>query len=151
MAQAGHVQGVDDEIFVGMLGTMAERQLFRTSTVSSGYGRAVTIPAPHRSGGEPTPPAADPVAIRACLSPRLVAEFDAEWERTLEQAKASKDLVGVHKLLNKWRHVAYGEMRDPGSYFRVLAKAEQIMQTGENPTAGSFEDMQALIRERLGR
>ncbi len=96
-------------------------------------------------------PKADPVAIRACLSPRLVAEFDAEWESVLEQAKASKDLAGVHKLLQKWRHLANAELRDPGSYFRLLAKAEQIMRTGENPTAGSFEDMQALIRERLGR
>jgi hypothetical protein len=94
---------------------------------------------------------ADPVAIRACLSPRLVTEFDAEWESVLEQAKASKDLAGVHKLLQKWRHLAYAELRDPGSYFRLLAKAEQIMRTGENPTAGSFEDMQTLIRERLGQ
>ena len=37
---------------------------------------------------------ADPVAIRACLSLRLVAEFDAEWESVLEQARASKDLAG---------------------------------------------------------
>lgn len=102
-------------------------------------------------GGEPRPPAADPAAIRACLSPRLLAEFDAEWERVLEQAKVSKDLGGVHSLLHKWRHLAYAEMRDPGSYFRLLAKAEQIIRTGENPTAGSYEDMQALIRERLGR
>src|SRR6476660_5549932 len=102
------------------------------------------------TSGTPAP-RADPVVIRACLSPRLVAEFDAEWESVLEQAKTSKDLAGVHKLLQKWRHLAYAELRDPGSYFRLLAKAEQIMQTGENPTAGSFEDMQALIRERLGR
>ena len=97
----------------------------------------------------PGPPDADPVAIRACLSQRLVVEFDAAWDVTLEQAKASKNLAGVHKLLQKWRHLAYSELRDPGSYFRLQAEAEQIMRTGENPTAGSFEDMQALIRERL--
>lgn len=57
----------------------------------------------------------------------------------------------MHKLLQKWRHVAYAELRDPGSYVRLQAKAEQIIRTGENPTAGSYEDMQALIRERLGR
>jgi hypothetical protein len=55
----------------------------------------------------------------------------------------------VHKLLQKWRHLAYAELRDPGSYFRLLTKAEQIMRIGKNPTAGSFEDVQALIRERL--
>jgi Family of unknown function (DUF6247) len=108
-------------------------------------------PAKHLPAGDPIPPEADPVAIRACLSPRLVAEFDAEWESVLEQAKTSKDLAGVRQLLTKWRHLAYAELHDPGSYYRVLAKAEQIMRTGENPTAGSFEDMQALIRERLGR
>lgn len=97
----------------------------------------------------PGPPDADPVAIRACLSQRLVVEFDAAWDVALEQAKASKNLAGVHKLLQKWRHLAYSELRDPGSYFRLQAEAEQIMRTGENPTAGSFEDMQALIRERL--
>ena len=43
------------------------------------------------------------------------------------------------------------EMRDPGAYSRILAKAEQIMRTGCNPDAASFEDMQALIRQRLGR
>ena len=99
----------------------------------------------------PAAPEAEPAAIRTCLSPRLVAEFDAEWDIALERAKASKDLAGVHSLLQKWRHLAYSELRDPGSYSRLLAKAEQIMSTGENPTAGSFEDMQALTRERLGR
>ncbi len=57
----------------------------------------------------------------------------------------------MHDLLNKWRHTAYMEMRDPGSHYRMLAKAEQIMRTGHNPDAAPFEDMQALIRQRLGR
>ncbi|MGH3587165.1 MAG: DUF6247 family protein [Pseudonocardia sp.] len=97
------------------------------------------------------PPAAGPVAIRACLSPRLVAEFDAEWEVALEDAKVSKDLTGVHALLRKWRHLAYAELRDPGSHFRVLAKAERIFRTGENPDAVPAEDIRALISERLSR
>lgn len=108
-------------------------------------------PATPSPGANPVAPAADPVAIRVCLPPRLVAEFDAEWDSALEKAKASKDLAGVHALLHKWRHLAYAEMRDPGSYGRLLAKAEQILRNGENPTAGSLADMQALIRERLGR
>jgi hypothetical protein len=107
---------------------------------------AATLPPDH----EPVPPP-DPQAIRACLTPSLAAEFDSEWEIVLERAKQSKDLAGVHDLLNKWRHTAYMEMRDPGSYYRILAKAEQIMRTGHNPNAVSIEDMQALIRQRLGR
>ena len=100
---------------------------------------------------DPVPPPPDPQAIRACLTLTLAAEFDSEWEVVLERAKHSKDLAGVHDLLTKWRHTAYMEMRDPGSYFRMLAKAELIMRTGHNPDATSFEDMQALIRQRLSR
>lgn len=118
---------------------------------AGGYGVRMASPSAPLPAANPAPPEADPVAIRACLTPRVAAEFDAEWEIVLDKAKQTKDLVGVHKLLHKWRYVAYAEMRDPGSYFRLLAKAEQIMHTGENPTARSSEDMQALIRERLGR
>jgi len=81
----------------------------------------------------------------------LIAEFDVDWDIALEQAKTSKDLAGVHTLLHKWRHIAYTELVDPGSYSRLHAKAEQILRTGENPTAGSYEAMHALIRERLGQ
>ncbi len=108
-------------------------------------------PAAPLPDGDPVPPATEPVAIRACLTPDVAAEFDREWEIVLERAKQTKDLAGVHDLLNKWRHTAYMEMRDPGSHYRMLAKAEQIMRTGRNPDAVPFEDMQALIRQRLGR
>jgi hypothetical protein len=60
--------------------------------------------------------------------------------------KQAKNLAPVHDLLAKCRHLTYAELRDPGSYYRLLAKAEQIIRTGHNPDAGSFEDMQALIR-----
>ncbi|MGH3770891.1 MAG: DUF6247 family protein [Pseudonocardiaceae bacterium] len=108
-------------------------------------------PAAPLSGAKPEPPAADPVAIRACLSSTLVAEFDREWEIVLERVKQAKDLVSLHDLLAKWRHLAYAELCDPGSYYRLLAKAERITRTGHNPDAGSFEDMRALIRQRLSR
>ncbi|MEJ2855258.1 MULTISPECIES: DUF6247 family protein [unclassified Saccharothrix] len=99
-------------------------------------------------GADHGPPAADPVAIRACLTPMLVAEFDREWELVLDRAKQSKDLAGVRDLLGKWRHIAYGELRAPGSYYRMLAKAEQVQRLGANPDAASIEDLKALIRER---
>lgn len=108
-------------------------------------------PAVPLPSGEVVPPAADPEAIRACLSPSLVAEFDREWEIVLEQAKRDKTLGPVHEMLIEWRHTAYLEMKDPGAYYRLLAKAEQIMRTGGNPEAGSFDDMKALIQQRLGR
>jgi hypothetical protein len=97
------------------------------------------------------PPPADPKAIRACLTPSLAAEFDREWDSVLEAAKQGKDMVPIQSLLTKWRHLAHAELRDPGAYYRMLAKAEQIMRTGENPDAASVVDMRALIEQRLAR
>ncbi|QUH05704.1 hypothetical protein HUO13_01220 [Saccharopolyspora erythraea] len=97
------------------------------------------------------PPPSDAASIRACLTPRVAAEFDAEWEQALDRAKQSHDLTGVYELLHKWRHLAHAEQTAPGAYFRLLAKAEQITSTGENPDAAPLEDMQAVIRQRLGR
>jgi Family of unknown function (DUF6247) len=69
----------------------------------------------------------------------------------LERAKRSQDLAGVHELLGQWRHIAYLERRGAGAYHRLLTKADQISRTGHNPEAASYEDLQALIRQRLGR
>lgn len=107
---------------------------------------ASTLPNP-----TPVPPAADPQAIRACLTSTLAAEFDREWEIVLDRVKQSMDLEDLQAWLNKWRHTAYMEMRDPGAYYRMLAKAEQILRTGSNPNAVSYEEMQALIRQRQAR
>ena len=108
---------------------------------------AAALPSDH----EPVPPP-DPQAIRACLTPDVAAEFDAEWEIVLDKAKASKDLTPVHELLAKWRHFAYAELKDPGSYFRLLATAARTLATGQAPTGSiSGDGMKALIRQRLVR
>ncbi len=49
------------------------------------------------------------------------AEFDREWEIVLDRVKQSRDLADLHELLNKWRHTAYMELRDPGSYDGVAS------------------------------
>jgi hypothetical protein len=114
--------------------------------------RVVVMASPdHVSDHVSEPPPADPQAIRACLTSTLVAEFDREWELVLERAKQDKDLAPIQSLLTKWRHLAYMEMRDPGSYYRLLAKAEQITRTGRNPDAASIEDMRALMERRMAR
>jgi Family of unknown function (DUF6247) len=100
---------------------------------------------------EVVPPAADPQAIRACLSPALVEEFDAEWDLTLDEAKRDKNLTPIHSLLNKWRHLAYAELRDPGAHRRMMTKAEQILRTGQHPGGVPAEDVRALINRRLRR
>ncbi len=118
-----------------------------------GYRVGVASPVPQPSVSEPAaprPPAADPVAIRACLTPDVAAVFDAEWEHVLDEAKQSKDLAGVRELLAPWRHFAYPELRAPGAYFRVLAKAARIQATGK-PAPGSVpgEEIRAVITARL--
>jgi hypothetical protein len=95
-------------------------------------------------------PAADPAAIRACLSAEVAAVFDSEWETVLEAAKRSKELTGIHDLLAKWRVFAAEELREPGAYFRTLAAAAEVERTGRAP-AGSVSgaEMRARIAARL--
>ena len=106
-------------------------------------------PQPDRRPVPVTPPA-EPAAIRACLTPDLVAVFDREWEFVLEQAKRSHDLGGIHELLGAWRFHAHAEQLEPGSYFRTLAVAARIQATGSAaPSAASADEVRALIRARL--
>jgi hypothetical protein len=102
------------------------------------------IPAP---AGSPVP-ATEPAALRISLPPTLRAIFEQEWALIMDEAKERMTLSGVVDLVQKWQHIAGDEARDPGAYFRVLAKAEQIQATGANPSAATFEDMQALIARR---
>lgn len=100
----------------------------------------------------PVPPPPEPHAIRACLTPNVAAEFDREWEIVLERAKKTQDLAPVHDLLHKWRHFAYSELKEPGTYFRLLATAGHTLATG-TALAGSVsaQEIKALIDRRLGR
>lgn len=107
-------------------------------------------PAPAHDG-DPAAPSADPVEIRACLPHHLAAVFDAEWDLALERAKVSKNLAGVQSMLYKWRHLAYAELRDPGTSQRLQAKTDKILRTGTNPTAGSYTRMREQLEERLSR
>lgn len=75
-----------------------------------------------------------------------MAVFDAEWDQVLEAAKESKDLAGMHQMLRHWRHLAYQELREPGSYFRVLAVAARTRATGRAPEGSrSWEEVRALV------
>ena len=57
----------------------------------------------------------------------------------------------MRDLLNKWRHLAYAELKEPGNYYRLLATAAHTLTTGKAPPGSvSGEDMRALIRQRLG-
>jgi hypothetical protein len=131
-----------------VVSTSVRREVSRCRTENPHGGYRVVMSSPALPDHEPVAPPADPKAIRACLTPTLAAEFDSEWQIVLERVKQSQDLGDLHELLNKWRHTAYMELREPGSYYRLLSKAEQIMRGGGNPDAVSFEDMMALVRQR---
>lgn len=109
-------------------------------------------PAAPSEQNHPVPPPAEPRAIRACLTPDVAVEFDREWDIVLDQAKRDKDLAPVQDLLVKWRHLAYAELTEPGSYFRVLATAEHTLATGQAPPGSvSGDEIAAMIQRRLGR
>ena len=77
--------------------------------------------------------------------------FDREWEIVLERAKQTKELTGILDLLAKWRLYAAAERREPGWYARLMAKADRIERTGQNPDAIAVEEMRAQVERRLGR
>jgi len=52
--------------------------------------------------------------------------------------------------LHKWRFFAQEELKQPGWYGSLLAKADRILRTGENPGAVSSDEMHALIARRRG-
>ena len=126
-------------------------------TAGGGRRYCVAVASPVPQPVEPSPaavlaPDADPVAIRACLTPDVAAVFDAEWEFVLEEAKRLKDLAGVRDLLQHWRHFAYQELREPGGYFRVLATAAHVQATRRAPAGSvSAEEMRARIDARLSQ
>lgn len=97
------------------------------------------------------PAGVTPGAIRSALTPTLRGEFDHEWDIVLDEVKRSRDLGPVHSLLHKWRHIAAGEAEEPGRYYRVLAKAEQIMRAGGNPDGRPADDVMELIAKRIGQ
>jgi hypothetical protein len=98
---------------------------------------------------QPVP--SDPSSIRAALTTTLRGEFDREWELVLDEVKESKEIGPILDMVNKWRHIAAGEIEEPGRYYRVLAKAEQIMQAGGNPAGRPADDVMQLIEKRIGR
>ncbi|MFC8529897.1 DUF6247 family protein [Nocardia sp. NPDC057227] len=98
--------------------------------------------------GAPRVPDADPQVLRAALGPQHRRDFDAEWDRVLEDAKRSHSLEAIHALLRKWQHTAAMELREPGAAQRLAAKAAEIRAAGGNPAGRSVEEMRALIAAR---
>jgi|SRR6476469_354691 len=96
---------------------------------------------------------ASPKQIRAALIPEEQGEFDASWQNAMSEAAKAQDLGGVFSTLATWRvHAEITQDLGHEGYRQWLARAERINRTGELPPGTvPLADVQALIRERLGR
>lgn len=105
---------------------------------------------------EPPPPRsfrdASPKEIRAALIPEEQVQFDISWRTAMTEATEAQDLSGVFSSLATWRvHAEITQDLGHEGYRQWLARAERIARTGELPPGTvPLEDIQALIRERLG-
>lgn len=147
---AGGLAMVGVGVGCGLLAATGQARRADGFGLTERYRVAVASPAQSTDPSAVRPPDADPLAIRACLTPDVAAVFDAEWAHALDEAKVTMDLAGVRELLQHWRHFAYQELRDPGAYFRVLAVAARTLATRTAPPGSiSGEEMRARLNARL--
>jgi len=92
----------------------------------------VTAPYPSQeppTSGHPLRPGASPGAIRAALLAEDRAEFDADYERALTEARQSLDLAELFKTLEQWRRIALLQS-NPENFRRVARRAAELL-TGQ--------------------
>jgi hypothetical protein len=92
--------------------------------------------------GRVQPPGRTPAAVRAELPEPLRAQFDAEYQQALEEAKASYQLDRVHELVRAWWQLAWAR-RSP-THEQALATGTQLLR-GE-PVETFPVDVDALRR-----
>ncbi|GAA5171385.1 hypothetical protein GCM10023321_69870 [Pseudonocardia eucalypti] len=98
------------------------------------------------------PPDATPAAIRAALIDEERAEFDQAYRDALAEAARTLDLTRLLDVLRNYHRIAWlTQSQGPEAHRRMLDKATQIMRTGQNPDAVPNEQVEALIRKRLGQ
>lgn len=96
---------------------------------------------------------ASPWEIRAALIPEEQPDFDRQWRKALTEAADSLDLADVFRVLDSWRRRATITAHlGHHSYRNMLARAEEILRTGEPPTDSvPLSKIKELIAERLAR
>ena len=94
---------------------------------------SVTAPYPSQeppTSGHPLRPGASPGAIRAALlTDEDRAEFDADYERALTEARQSLDLAELFKTLEQWRRIAILQS-NPENFRRVARRTAELL-TGQ--------------------
>ena len=100
------------------------------------YGSSVTAAAAYPDPEPARRPFADasPAEVYAALIPEEAAEFMRQWKAALDVAAETYDLTEVFEMLNHWRLTAWmTTTHGPESHRRMLAKADNILRTGELP------------------
>jgi len=93
----------------------------------------VTAPYPNQeppTGGHPLQRGASPGAIRAALlTEEDRAEFDADYEQALADARQSLDLAELFETLEQWRRIAVLHS-DPKNFHHVARRTAELL-TGQ--------------------
>jgi hypothetical protein len=76
--------------------------------------------------GTVEPPGRTPAAVRAELPEALRAQFDAEYQQALEEAKASYQLDRVHEIVRAWWQLAWAR-RSP-AHEQALATGQRLLR-----------------------
>jgi hypothetical protein len=88
---------------------------------------------------------ASPEAIRSALLPEDQTEFDSAYDAALAEARTTRDLTGLFKMLERWRGIA-ALQSDPEVFRRVARRvAEQL--TGQ---ASPEDEPLAVTRAKAG-
>lgn len=106
----------------------------------------------HNSPVPSLPPDTTPAAIRDALIDEERAEFERAYQAAMADAAETLDLSRVLEVLRNYHRIARLTQRQGAeAHRRMLDKAAAILRTGENPDAVPIEDVEALVRERLGQ
>lgn len=98
------------------------------------------------------PPKATPAAIREALIDEERVEFERAYRDAVSNAGKTWDLNPVFDVLRNYHRIAcMTRANGVADHRRMLAKAEEIARTGENPNGRSEGELMALINKRLGR
>lgn len=75
---------------------------------------------------------ASPEAIRSALLPDDQAEFDAAYDAALAEARGTRDLTGLFRMLEHWRRIA-ALQSDPEVFRRVARRAAEKLTGRTGP------------------
>lgn len=97
------------------------------------------------SGGHPLAPGASPAAIRSALLAEDRDAFDTAYDAALAEARTSRDLTGLFRMLERWRGIA-ALQSDPEVLRRVARRAAETLTGQPSPQ----DEPLAVTRRKAG-